>query len=232
MAENSTAAGGPRSIKRITDPKALRALAHPIRMSLIGLLRTQGPLTATKAAELLGESSATCSFHLRQLGKYGMAEEAPGGQGRERPWQATAQFTDVPDVADNPEFAAASSLFRSVLAERHFDSLMNWLEARPDEPAEWQDADHFSDWLLYLTASELAVLRDKVRDLIDRYLDRTARPELRPEGARLINFLQLAFPIVGPVTSRPSAGTRPTDDSRPAGDPGFTDDAASSDDAR
>jgi predicted transcriptional regulator len=88
MTEHSIAAGGPRSVKRITDPKALRALAHPIRMSLIGLLRTEGPLTATKAAELLGESSATTSFHLRQLAKYGMAEEAAGGNGRERPWQA------------------------------------------------------------------------------------------------------------------------------------------------
>src|SRR5258708_12496804 len=87
MAENSIAAGGPRSTKRITDPKALRALAHPIRMSLIGLLRTEGPLTATRAAELLGESSASCSFHLRQLAKYGMAEKAPGGQPRERPRQ-------------------------------------------------------------------------------------------------------------------------------------------------
>jgi len=72
------------SVNNLTDPKALRALAHPIRLALIGLLRTQGPLTATRAAELLGESSASTSFHLRQLSKYGLAEEAGGGQGRER----------------------------------------------------------------------------------------------------------------------------------------------------
>src|SRR5215470_16594917 len=89
----SRASGGPRSVKRITDPMALRALAHPIRLALIGLLRTEGPLTATRAAELLGESSASCSFHLRQLAKYGLATDAPGGHGRERPWQATAMFT-------------------------------------------------------------------------------------------------------------------------------------------
>ena len=58
------------SVKRLTDPRALRALAHPIRMSLVGMLRVHGPLTATRAAELLGESSASCSFHLRQLAKY------------------------------------------------------------------------------------------------------------------------------------------------------------------
>src|SRR5216683_7080410 len=110
-----------RSVERLTDPRALRALAHPIRMSLLGLLRTEGPLTATRAGELLGESSASCSFHLRQLAKYGLAEEAGGGRGRERPWQATAMLTDVPAVADSPELAAASDLFRSVIAERYYE---------------------------------------------------------------------------------------------------------------
>ena len=143
MSETSIASGGPRSTKRITDPKALRALAHPIRMSLIGLLRTEGPLTATRAAELLGESSASTSFHLRQLAKYGMAEEAPGGQGRERPWQATTMSTDVPDFADDPEFAGASGQYRVVLAERYFHWLMRWLAERPSESAEWQRADQF-----------------------------------------------------------------------------------------
>src|SRR5215470_1357547 len=133
MSEKSIAARGPRSVTRITDPKALRALAHPIRMSLIGLLRTEGPLTATRAAELLGESSASCSFHLRQLAKYGMAEEAEGGRGRERPWQATTMSTDVADLADDPEFAAASGRFRVVLAERYFHWLMRWLAERPSE---------------------------------------------------------------------------------------------------
>ena len=81
-----------RSIE-LTDPRAMRAYAHPVRMALIGLLRTQGPLTATQAAEQLGESSGTCSFHLRQLAKYGFCEEAGGGRGREKPWRATAMFT-------------------------------------------------------------------------------------------------------------------------------------------
>ncbi|HEX9552911.1 MAG TPA: helix-turn-helix domain-containing protein [Streptosporangiaceae bacterium] len=219
MAENSIAAGGPRSTKRITDPKALRALAHPIRMSLIGLLRTEGPLTATRAAELLGESSASCSFHLRQLAKYGMAEEAPGGQGRERPWQATTMSTDVPYVADDPDFAAASGLFRSVLAERYFEWLTRWLEERPSEPAEWQRAEQFGDKLLYLTVSELAELGEKMRGLFDEYVDRTARPELRPEDSRLISVLQFAFPMIGPF----GGGAPARSDTNRAGEPIRTD---------
>ncbi|HEX9063945.1 MAG TPA: helix-turn-helix domain-containing protein, partial [Streptosporangiaceae bacterium] len=151
----------PRSVKRITDPKALRALAHPTRMALIGLLRTQGPLTATKAGELLGESSASASFHLRQLAKYGLAEEAPGGQGRERPWQATAQFTNIPELDDTPEFAAAAGLFRSMITERYFESVMRWLEARPAEPEEWQLAAQFGDRILFVTPHELAELGEQ-----------------------------------------------------------------------
>ena len=197
MAENSIASGGPRSVKRITDPTTLRALAHPIRMSLIGLLRTEGPLTATRAAELLGENSATTSFHLRQLAKYGMAEEAPGGQGRERPWQATTMSTDVPTYPDDPALAVAGAAYRGVLAERYFESLRRWLDQRPSEPGEWQQADVFGDRLLYLTSAELAELGQKMREVLDEYVDRTAQPELRPPGSRLISVLQFAFPMIG-----------------------------------
>ncbi|HYZ52738.1 MAG TPA: helix-turn-helix domain-containing protein [Streptosporangiaceae bacterium] len=74
---------GRRTVTWLTDPRALRALAHPIRVSLVGLLRREGPLTATQAGAMLGESPASCSFHLRQLAKYGLVEEAGGGRGRE-----------------------------------------------------------------------------------------------------------------------------------------------------
>src|SRR5579862_8284461 len=119
-----------RTVTRLTDPRALRAYAHPIRMKLVGLLRTEGPLTATRAAELLGESSASMSFHLRQLAKYGLVEEAGGGKGRERPWRSTAMFTNLPDVAENPESAAAADLLSSVIADRYFEDVMRWLETR------------------------------------------------------------------------------------------------------
>src|SRR6266702_5740249 len=112
-----------RTVTRLTDPRALRAYAHPVRMALVGLLRTEGPLTATRAGEMLGESSGTCSFHLRQLAKYGLVEEAGGGQGREKPWRATTTST-VWDAAagDTPEVAAAAGLLSRVLAEQYFES--------------------------------------------------------------------------------------------------------------
>jgi len=181
---------------KLTDPKALRALAHPMRLLLLRLLRTEGPVTATRAAELLGESSASCSFHLRQLAKYGLAEEAGGGHGRERPWRATASLTDVPEVADDPELAAAAQLFRSIVLERNFEGAMRWLDARADETEEWQRAAQFNDLMLYLTAPELEELSQGIQALHLRYADRLTSPELRPPSSRLVSFVQLAFPVL------------------------------------
>lgn len=185
-----------RSVTRLTDPKALRALAHPIRLRLVGLLRVRGQLTATQASELLGESSASCSFHLRQLAKYGLVEEAGGGQRRERPWRATAMFTDWPDVTDDPKVAEAAGVLTAVVAEQWFEHFMRWIEARQDEPEEWQQAANFTDAALYVTASELTELEKRVRDLADVYLDRLERPELRPPDARLVTFVRIAHPMV------------------------------------
>ena len=197
MAEDDPTAnlvGAPRSVTRLTDPRALRAMAHPIRLSLIGVLRREGPLTATQAGELIGESSASCSFHLRQLAKYGLVEEAGGGKGRERPWRATTLFTSWPDVAEGPEAAAASSLLSSVIAERYFEALMRWLDAKPDEPEQWQRAAHFGDTMLYVTPEELIGLAAQTQAMMDRFLDRVEHPELRPPGARRVAYIHLAFP--------------------------------------
>ena len=182
-----------RTVTRLTDPRALRAYAHPVRMSLMGLLRTEGPLTATRAAELLGESSGTCSFHLRQLAKYGLVEEAGGGTGREKPWRATTTSTDWDATPATPE-AAAAGLLNTVIAEQYFEQLMRWLEASPDEPAEWQQAVQLGDRILYVTAAELEDLSRRVRELVDEYFERQLRPDLRPPGARLVTWLNLAFP--------------------------------------
>ena len=199
-----------RSVTRLRDPRALRALAHPIRLSLVGLLRVEGPLTATRAAELLGESSASTSFHLRQLAKYGLVEEAGGGKGRERPWRATAMFTNLPDVAENPDLAVAAELLSSVIAERYFEDVMRWLEVRQAEPEEWQRVAQFGDTYLYLTPEELAALGEQTQQMMDQYIDRQADPELRPAGARLVSYLHLAFPLLRPfgrLQARPPGET-------------------------
>ncbi len=198
-----------RSVTRLRDPRALRALAHPIRLSLVGLLRVEGPLTATRAAQLLGESSASTSFHLRQLAKYGLVEEAGGGKGRERPWRATAMFTNLPDVAENPDVAVAADLLTSVIAERYFEDLMRWLEARQGEPEQWQRVAQFGDTFLYVTPDEMAALGEQTQQMMDQFIDRQAHPELRPPDARLVAYLHLAFPLLRPFGRQPEAAPSP-----------------------
>jgi DNA-binding transcriptional ArsR family regulator len=186
----------PTSQLRLTDPRALRAVAHPVRLRLVGLLRHEGPLTATEAAARVGESPASCSFHLRQLAKYGFVEEAGGGRGRRRPWRATAMFTSWPAISDEPELAAATELLTTVIAERYLENFANWLAAKPREPREWQAAELFGDAGIYVTPSELRALGDAVQELVDPYLERTTEQERRPKEARLVTFISLAFPLI------------------------------------
>src|SRR5215467_5092526 len=92
VTEPEPAAGTTMETRKITDARAMRALAHPVRLALLEALAHAGTLTATQASELLGESPANCAFHLRTLAKYGYVEEAGGGKGRERPWAHANQI--------------------------------------------------------------------------------------------------------------------------------------------
>ena len=77
-------------MRKLRDAEELRVLAHPVRMRLLQALYERGSATATELAEMIGESPANCSWHLRQLAKYGFVEETGGGTGRNRPWRAVS----------------------------------------------------------------------------------------------------------------------------------------------
>ena len=141
---------------------------------------------------------ASASFHLRQLAKYGLVEEAPGGRGRERPWQATARFTSWSGVGGGAEMTAAEQMLSSVVAERYAEQLLDWLAERPDQPLEWQQAAMFGDLALYVTAQELRELSERLHAVLEPYLPRTVDPDQRPDGSRLVTFIQLAFPTAAP----------------------------------
>src|ERR1700722_14720682 len=91
----------------VTDPRAMRALAHPLRVALLEAVRRDGEITATRAAELLGESPGNMSWHLQTLAKYGLGEETGDGRGRSRPWRATSDSRSFETSMSDPETAAA-----------------------------------------------------------------------------------------------------------------------------
>jgi DNA-binding transcriptional ArsR family regulator len=183
-----------RRVVEVTDARSLRALAHPIRLRLLGLLRTHGPLTATEAGDLLGESPASASFHLRQLAAHGLVEEA-GRQGRRRPWRATAMITSVPPTLADSDAAEAAALFGQVVVDHYISLFRGWVARRSALPEAWHEAAGLNDRLTYLTPDELRRTRQVIDDMLTPYEERLADPSRRPEGSRLVSLVYAGIPL-------------------------------------
>ena len=153
------------------------ALAHPLRLRLLGLLRVEGPSTATSLGERLAVSVPLASYHLRQLAGHGFIEEAPelSNDRRERWWRAAHERTSwaTADWLDTPERMTAAGMLGREVARRYQAALERWLDEAPAWPREWVDASDMSDWLLELTPDELRSLREELAAVVERY---TGRP--------------------------------------------------------
>ncbi len=182
-------------VKQLTDPKAVRALAHPVRIALLEALMREGPLTATEAAEIVGESPANCSFHFRTLAKYGFVEEVPGSTGRARPWRRVALGESLDLREQEQEGLAAAQAFAEMSVERVFARVRQFLATGHNEPEEWR-VGFTNASLLYLTPDELEDLGRQSRDLIDSlYRERTLDISKRPKGARAVQYGAFGFPL-------------------------------------
>jgi predicted ArsR family transcriptional regulator len=181
--------------RQLSDPRELRALAHPVRLSLLEVLAEHGPMTATSAAEHVGESPSSCSWHLRQLAKFGFVEEAGTASGRRRPWQLTSyglSFT-VDDTQDAETQAAGRALER-LFADRYLDRAARGLQTRPSLPTAWQRATGTHQFLLHVTPQELEELNDEVLAVLSRFHDRALDPALRPADARTVEAVMFTYP--------------------------------------
>jgi len=183
-------------LRRVSDTRTLRALTHPVRISLIEQLTLVGPMTATEVGEQIGESPTTCSFHLRQLAKYGFVEEAGGGKGRARPWRMTSIGMHITSNHDDPEAALASGALSRLFRERVLDRYHSWLETKGSYPWEWQKAASDSEYIFYGTAEELRALnRELFTFLMARCRDRLEDPSLRPPGSVPVEMLVFSYPL-------------------------------------
>ncbi|MCK0112085.1 winged helix-turn-helix domain-containing protein [Ornithinimicrobium sp. F0845] len=174
----------------ITDPRAIRAMAHPLRLELIELLGTVGPSTAAECARRLGSTQASCSYHLRLLAKYGFVEQAaPRGDGRERPWQ----LTDI-EQSWSGHGPAAEQLER-VFVQREADRIMAWQAAAGQQPEEWRDVGFVGGATLPLTAAEAVAVRDELTAVIEPYVARLTERTGWPEGYRFVRILLAGTPV-------------------------------------
>ena len=154
------------------DAAALRMLAHPMRIKILGSLRHEGPATSAILARRLGTDTGQTSFHVRLLSKGGFVEELPDkGKGRERWWQAASLSTTwrPPSeyAADEVRFAlsdferAANMVWTQLLDE--------YLTERSEWSPNWVDSAGSADLWIRATPERLRALNKELYETIRRY---------------------------------------------------------------
>jgi hypothetical protein len=169
---------------------------HPVREALLELIGRDGVVTATAAARELGGSTGLYSFHLRQLARFGIIEEAPSAGGRVRPWRlARAGAVRSPDRASSRPVSDAE--LSEVARGLEDESYRRWLDQRDTAPATWRRDEAFSQ-VVYLTPDEMAGMAGVIRALLAQYRHREVRPAARPPEAAPVAVVARLFPLLEP----------------------------------
>ena len=179
----------------VSDPQVLRVLAHPLRSRLLGLLRLDGPSTASRLAQRVGESSGVTSYHLRQLEQHGfVAEVAERGTARERWWQAQHQMTNwqADELAEQPGGLEANAAMQRLQIESWGRELRAWAEHGQAHGREWAAVAGLSDYVLRLTPAQARQLLEELYAVLDRWSEQEPAP-----GSVQVNVLAGAFPRSG-----------------------------------
>ncbi|WP_051969204.1 winged helix-turn-helix domain-containing protein [Kitasatospora azatica] len=184
---------------QISDALAIRALAHPLRLDLLELLSTIGPATAARCGRALGVPQANCSFHLRQLAKYGFVEDAgPGRDRRERQWQVPERRPTI-RIAGNP---VVQRELERVVIQRETRAILDFAEREDEQSAQWRVKAGMVTALAVLSAEEAAELRAQWQALLAPYVARTQADGVEgvegddPQtGQRAVRYFMAATPL-------------------------------------
>ena len=147
-------------------PQMLRALAHPTRLKMLGMLRIDGPATATSLATRLGINTGQTSYHLRQLAQHGfVVDDDERGNGRERWWKAAHKATITGDTPDRPEDQEALDAYMQTVAVMYTQQLQAAVEEMSLLPLPWREASTLSDYHVRVTAEHAQDLTEKMHGL-------------------------------------------------------------------
>lgn len=195
------------SYRRLSDPRELQALAHPVRIGIMELLTVDGPLTATELADRLDETPANCSWHLRKLAEHAFVEEAGGGIGRQRPWQVSSVGLAWDDADASPTELRAGRALEELLLQRQVTRFQQArTQLHDDGEHEWSEAASSTQSASWLTVEELDELNLEIRAILERYADRLTDPSKRPAGSRLCELVSWGAPLLLPgVAAVPEA---------------------------
>jgi DNA-binding transcriptional ArsR family regulator len=176
--------------RRISDPGALRALAHAGRYTILEHLQNIGTATATECAQVAGLSPSACSYHLRLLARHGFVEEdtSRDRDGRERAWRATSSgwWSEVDPDTDPVTVQALDSTMARVMMASSDEKLLAFVDHATKEP-DWREAALFSNSTVVATAAELADISQAIMAVLEPYF-LSGRPAGEiPEEARHIH---------------------------------------------
>ena len=183
----------------VPDMTALKALAHADRLRMLGLLRFDGPATATGLAKRLGLNSGATSYHLRQLAEHGFIEQANElGNKRERWWRARHDSTRYdPAEMSNETLDAGLAMAQAVLSQ-HTAFMQRALAQFPDQPPEWRKASNASDYIMAMTAEEALALKERLIGILREAMRQSPAEGASPPGGKR-NFMVMlhTFPFPG-----------------------------------
>jgi DNA-binding transcriptional ArsR family regulator len=176
------------------DRELVRALAHPMRNRILGLLRVYGPQTATTLAGRLGVNTGATSYHLRQLADAGLVtEDDSRGNARDRWWKSAHQGTefDKAELLDQePELALG---FLHGVGQTYAENIFGFIDAMQTMPEDWRDASVLSDYFFHLRADQLDAMMHEVLAVLEKYKTPDLTAPL-PEGAEQVTVQIQAFP--------------------------------------
>jgi DNA-binding transcriptional ArsR family regulator len=157
-------------------PQALRALAHPTRLRMLGMLRLDGPATATTLATRLGINTGQTSYHLRQLAQHGfVVEDTERGNARDRWWRAAHRSTTTESAtAADPDEKQTMEAYLQTVAVVMTQNLQRAVEELPLLPRPWAEAVNLSDFVVRLTPARARALVDRVMEELGAEEDEAA----------------------------------------------------------
>lgn len=166
-----------RAISRVEpDAMALRALAHPVRMRMLGLLRIEGPATASGLAARLGLNSGATSYHLRQLARHGfIVEDAERGNARDRWWKSAHESTVFHSDNDDDDILDAGIAFAEAALQAQIGQMRSALARHGELSPEWRKASTLSDVIIPLSASDAEALIQRLNQIVADAMERAPR---------------------------------------------------------
>jgi DNA-binding transcriptional ArsR family regulator len=177
----------------LTEPRELRALADPLRLTLFDLVRRQSPVTTKELARLTKEDRASVDGHLRELESVAVVEKAVGDG--DVAWTTSVKGISF-EIPDEGTAQKAARELSNVMLTKYADLPTAWVrEEEPKLGLEWARAAGLFNARVDLTAEEVRRIQVDLERLLEPFTARS--PEDVPAGAAAVRILAYFLPEAG-----------------------------------